>query len=44
MYGRMLRTFLFGLIPLGIAAAICAGVFKLANRAIEREITVPNLR
>ena len=35
-YGRMLRTLVAGLVPLGIAGAIGMGAFKLAERAVER--------
>ncbi|MFN2549111.1 MAG: hypothetical protein ABR567_16945 [Myxococcales bacterium] len=35
-YGRMLRTLLVGAIPLGLAAAVAAGTFKLAEHAVER--------
>src|SRR5260370_40680894 len=34
----MLRTFLLGLLPLGIGAAIAAGIFKLVERADDRAI------
>jgi hypothetical protein len=37
-YGRMLRTFLFGLLPLGIGGGIVAGIFKLVERANDRAI------
>jgi hypothetical protein len=36
LYGRMLRTFLCGMLPLGLACALAAGAFALANRANER--------
>jgi hypothetical protein len=39
LYGRMLRTFLCGLLPLGIGAAIAAGVIKLSAKMVERDLT-----
>ena len=39
LYGRMLRTLLCGLLPLGLGAALAAGVMKLASKAIERDLT-----
>jgi hypothetical protein len=39
LYGRMLRTALAGLIPLGAAAAIAAGAFTLAANAADRALT-----
>lgn len=38
-YGRMLRTFFCGLLPLGIAGGIAAGAIKIASNAIERDVT-----
>jgi hypothetical protein len=43
-YGRMLRTFLLGLLPLGIGAAIAAGIFKLVERADDRAIWETQVR
>jgi hypothetical protein len=39
LYGRMLRTFLCGLLPLGIGAAIAAGAIKLSTKMVERDLT-----
>ena len=39
LYGRMLRTALAGLIPLGLAAAAVAGIVRLAANADERAVT-----
>ena len=39
LYGRMLRTSLAGLIPLGAAGALAAGAAKLAVRAADRALT-----
>jgi hypothetical protein len=39
LYGRMLRTFLCGLVPLGIGAAIAAGAIKLSSKIVERDLT-----
>ncbi len=39
LYGRMLRTFLAGLLPLGIGSAAAAGIFHAATRANERTVT-----
>lgn len=39
LYGRMLRTLLCGLLPLGLGAGLGAGVMKLASKAIERDLT-----
>jgi hypothetical protein len=39
LYGRMLRTFLCGMVPLGLACALAAGAFALANHANERVIS-----
>jgi hypothetical protein len=39
LYGRMLRTAVAGLIPLGAGAAIAAGAFKLAANASDRALT-----
>lgn len=39
LYGRMLRTLLAGLVPLGLGSAAAAGIFKVAARANERATT-----
>lgn len=39
LYGRMLRTLLLGLVPLGLGSAAAAGAFRLAARANERATT-----
>lgn len=39
LYGRMLRTAVAGLIPLGAGAAVAAGALKLAAHAADRAIT-----
>jgi hypothetical protein len=39
LYGRMLRTLLAGLVPLGMGSAAAAGLFRLAARANERATT-----
>lgn len=39
LYGRMLRTLLAGLVPLGLGSAAAAGLFRLAARASERATT-----
>ena len=39
LYGRMLRTAVAGLIPLGAGAAVAAGAFKLAANAADRALT-----
>jgi hypothetical protein len=39
LYARMLRTFLCGLVPLGIGAAIAAGAIKLSTKLVERDLT-----
>lgn len=39
LYGRMLRTLLAGLVPLGLGSAAAAGLFRLAARANERATT-----
>jgi hypothetical protein len=39
LYGRMLRTLLAGLVPLGLGSAAAAGIFYLAARANERVTT-----
>jgi hypothetical protein len=39
LYGRMLRTFLCGLVPLGIGAGITAGAMKIASHLTERDLT-----
>jgi hypothetical protein len=38
LYGRMVRTFLCGLIPFAVAAGLTAAVFFAANRANEKAI------
>src|SRR5260370_25562564 len=40
----MLRTFLLGLLPLGIGAAIAAGIFRLVERADDRAIWETQVR
>ena len=39
LYPRMLRTALFGLVPLGIGAGLAAGAIKLAGKIVERDLT-----
>jgi hypothetical protein len=39
LYGRMLRTLLAGLVPLGLGSAAAAGIFRLAARANQRATT-----
>jgi hypothetical protein len=39
LYGRMLRTFLCGLVPLGIFGGLAAGILKLAGKAMDRDLT-----
>ena len=39
LYGRMLRTAVAGLIPLGAGAAVAAGALKLAANAADRALT-----
>ncbi len=39
LYGRMLRTLLAGLVPLGVGSAAAAGLFRLAARANESATT-----
>jgi hypothetical protein len=39
LYGRMLRTTLCGLLPLGIGGALAAGAMKLAIKVTERDLT-----
>ncbi|HEY6912562.1 MAG TPA: hypothetical protein VI356_24485 [Myxococcales bacterium] len=39
LYGRMLRTLLAGLVPIGLGSAAAAGIGKVAARASERATT-----
>jgi hypothetical protein len=39
LYGRMLRTFLCGLLPLGVGAGITAGAMKIASKLVEHDLT-----
>jgi hypothetical protein len=39
LYGRMLRTLLAGLLPVGLGAGLAAGALRLAVRATERSVT-----